>query len=369
MSNNYICFIRSNDMNPDPRVNKYINYLNEINYRYITVGWNRYLSNRVITDYSFNKKAKYGSGYKNVINLIQWNLFIFIVLYKERYNIKTIHSCDFDTIIPSYIFSKLFKKKVIFDIFDLYEDSRNFNNRFIKKIISILEQYFIKKSDIVIICEEERKIQIKGNVKNLIIIPNIPYISNSLLNILNKSKMDIENIVYTENIKIGYLGVLTDDRCIKELLDVIDKNAKFELDIAGFGPLEDICKQMMIKNNRIRYYGKVNYEDGLKMLLQSDYMWAYYSPINNNNKLAAPNKFYESLMLGVPIITSSNTLVGEKVKKYNTGIVINKDDISMLPRFLKKDIKIYKKNCKYYWENYFKEYLKNNISLIYKGKM
>ena len=107
MTNGFVCIIRSNDMNPDPRVSKYINYFNENSIRYIAIGWNRYLSNKVITNYSFNRKASFGSGYKNVLNILLWNIFIFRMLYKERNNIKTIHSCDFDTIIPSFIFAKI----------------------------------------------------------------------------------------------------------------------------------------------------------------------------------------------------------------------------------------------------------------------
>ena len=47
-----------------------------------------------------------------------------------------------------------------------------------------------------------------------------------------------------------------------------------------------------------------------------------YCKSNPNNVCAAPNKFYESLALGKPIITTHGTSIGDKVEKENIGISI-----------------------------------------------
>lgn len=51
-------------------------------------------------------------------------------------------------------------------------------------------------------------------------------------------------------------------------------------------------------------------------------LFAVYNPDVPNNRLSAPNKFYESLALGKPIIVCRGTGIDKLVKKYNLGLSI-----------------------------------------------
>ena len=156
-----IVFLRSLDCNPDPRVQKYCDYLyaNNINYRIVC--WDRSckLKNDHIHSY-YQRKSKYGTGLKNAFGILGFNWYIFCYLLRNKKSYKVIHACDFDTILPAIILKLFFGKKVIYDIFDWFVDSRHFNNRLIKTIILTFERFFLKHSDITIICEEERTEQL-----------------------------------------------------------------------------------------------------------------------------------------------------------------------------------------------------------------
>ena len=55
-------------------------------------------------------------------------------------------------------------------------------------------------------------------------------------------------------------------------------------------------------------YGKLQYSQTLALESQCDIRVATYDPSIRNHKYSAPNKFYESLMLGKPIIMAKDIL-------------------------------------------------------------
>src|SRR5699024_3494791 len=134
-----------------------------------------------------------------------------------------------------------------------------------------------------------------------------------------------ENIIYVHNtpqyqefpskeenktnskMKIAYIGILGEGRMIHELLDIVSRNNIYELHIGGFGQLEDVVRKYSNKYPNIIYYGKTSYEKTMLIESKCDILTALYDPSVKNHKYAAPNKFYESLMLGKPVIMIENT--------------------------------------------------------------
>lgn len=312
-----IYILRSNDLNPDPRVDKYVHFFKHEGLPYRLVGWNREAAkiNAPHTDY-YNHYATYGSGLKNLWGMICWNIFLFVYLFRRRKYIKVIHACDFDTIMPALLMKLFVNMTVIFDVFDWYTDSRNINNRLIKLALCSLEKVAVRKSDYIIICEPERIVQL-GNVNQAKVltmpnIPDFPVTSGDMGRSFNSH----------QEVSIGYVGILSRFRGLEALLKVVSEMPTVTLHIAGFGELESMVLEYANHYHNILFEGKVAYEQGLSILASSDCIYAMYYTNVKNHILAAPNKFYESLYLGRPLITTIGTLVGEKVQKYDSGFVI-----------------------------------------------
>lgn len=339
MSKKRILLIRSQDILTDSRVHRYEDWFIKNNIKYKILGWDRKNKNIVRDNTIFCRvNAGYKLGYKGIKYRIKWNIFILKYLIKNHKEYDIIHACDFDTIVPSLIM-KLFKKYVIFDIFDWFSDEVKTGKKVIDLAINILEKISTKISDLTIICEEERLNQIKIMPKNYIVVPNIPNID------LNKITFD--DSTKKSKIKVSYVGGLYPDRGINELLEVISNLKNIELNIAGFGNqvIENNVKNFSEKYDNIIYYGKVDYEKAINIMSKSDFIYAMYYKYNKNNIYAAPNKFYEAIFLQKPIITTTGTLVGDKVKKYKTGYVIEEGEenlLNLLKNLRKRDIDDYK---------------------------
>ena len=348
-----VIFLRSTDGNPDSRLQKYLDCLSINNISYLVLCWDRFLKFEDNKNFTyFHKKAEYGSGMKNIGKLILFNLFLFKQLYKRRKTYNVIHACDFDTILPAIFMKLICRKKVIYDIFDWFVDSRELHNPFIKRIILQFEKYSLKKADITIICEEERRKQLCIQPKTLWVLPNIPYFSCNIESI-NKS--------INKPINISYVGVLTRHRGLEKILEIVSQNPhSLTLEIAGFGELEKLIIQYKKKYSNITFHGSVPYEKGLAIMNQSDLILAIYETDIPNHIYAAPNKYYEGLFLGIPILTTQKTFVGEKTEKYKTGFSVG-ESFAELNTFFDSisidEIRLRGENANHLWKDSYSNFV------------
>lgn len=310
-------FIRSNPVSPDSRVEKEVKSLRENNIKPIVLAWDReanynekaFILRDDIPIIRRGFKASFGEGFKNIIPFLKFQLFIFKWLIKNRNEYDIIHACDFDTAFTASCANFFLKKKFIFDIFDYL--STNPNGLF-KKIIKKLEDGIINNADATIICTEDRLNQIKDSKPNkVVVIHNTP----ESVNYCFKKPQ--------QKIKIVYVGILQDYRLLKEMSNVIRNRRDCELHIAGFGIYSNYFDELSQKNDNIHFYGKISYDETIKLESNCDIMLALYDPKIGNHIYAAPNKFYESLMLGKPVIMVRGTGMSSIVDKYKIGECID----------------------------------------------
>lgn len=364
-----IILIRSNDANPDPRLQKYINYLELYNIEYKVIAWNREcnLIDRKNFIY-FNKKSQFGLGYRNITNKLSWFLFIINQLYKNKKDYKVIHACDLDTMIPSYISKIILKKKIIFDVFDWI--SQDEGKGFILKMLSYIENTLFRKADYAILCEEYRIKQVKKKYRrNYLVLPNIPDIEfrndNEVQQIIEEQRTNYKFV-------LCYVGVFDSNRGLEDILNFVSKHPNFIINIGGFGKLKNLVLEKSRAYENIIYWGKVDYNKGLNIMKHSDIILAFYYLSNPVHKYAAPNKYYESLFLGKPILTNKYTELATKIMSYNTGIVID-EGLEAINNFFENvyktvDLETIGMNASVVWDeiylNYTQDFMEKEYSKI-----
>lgn len=97
-------------------------------------------------------------------------------------------------------------------------------------------------------------------------------------------------------------------------------------------------------------------------MANSDIIVAIYEKSVLNNVYAAPNKYYEGLYLGKPILTTKGTLVGKHTEQYNTGFVIG-ETLEEMESFFKQNklkyrIMEYGQNAKKVWNEKYSNYVR-----------
>lgn len=319
-----IMYVRSTGIYSCSRATKEITTFLRAGYRVLAVGWDREGNSeekclQVFHDYlgqirffMFDSQIKDHVGFKNIDKLYRWLKYVEEILKKNQSEIDIVHACNLDSILFCYKKCKKYGIKVVYDIFDYYVDNHTLIPSFVRPIIEALEIAIINHAHVTVICTEERREQIaKSKPKKLIVIHNTPEV-----------EMLKNEIVYD----YFYCGTFAIQRLIEEILTEYKNNSDLKIGFAGYGLLKDQAVAVAKEYENFTYLGQVMYKDCLENESMAICLSAIYDPSQNrNHRLCAPNKFYESLALGKPIIVCRGTGIDRIVEENDIGIVIDYD--------------------------------------------
>ena len=365
-----VYLIRCNDIVSDPRAMKYIHYLRKQGHDFKLVGWDRDNKEEATPEtLYYKKKAGHNvGGMKAAFNRIGWMRYVLRQLRQIPKGKVFLHCCDLDAAFPAAIYKKFFNRDafILFDVFDWFSASMSNQNLIIREAFLWMEKVSMKWTDHYLICEPEREEQFpcKVDENKLSILPNIPYFEDD--SFLRKDK----GFTFSNSLPVfSYVGYFSNERCIDEIISLAGEG-KINLLIAGYGS-ESIEQHLQELHNcaNIKYFGKVKYADGLRIMYNSDIVYAMYSKVIPNHIYAAPNKYYESMFLGKSIFTTQGTIVGDKVLKNGLGYVSeeSKDEILGTINKIKHD-EMGKKGeyAHKLWESTFSAYTENFMKTTYE---
>lgn len=352
-----VLFIRSFTPDFDGKFHKYQQALSEKNTSWHFLGWDR--NGKFVSKYTdkvslYRKKGLLGGGWKNIINIILWNLFIVKYMYINRKNFTSVHIIDFDSAILAFPMAKILRKNIIFDVYDKYTSMRSFP-KFLKLIIDKYERWMLENSDLAILADESRLEQHSISFQdNLLILENVPKqieLSPSILGL----KQDPNQLF------IGYFGVLEkDNRGLEDVVEAVLKLESWVFHVAGYGELEEFFREISEKYPaKVKFYGSQTSIDGLGIMNNMDVLLGLYYRNVPNHLYAAPNKYFEHLMLGKPLLTTIGTPPGNKVVESDTGWAIEEGVLSLHRILSCIDSRyLYEKglNAQRIWGNHFQNY-------------
>lgn len=367
-----ISYIRSSGIYYDSRAIKEIKALAEKGYMIEVIGWDRtgLSANKcqeVFADYIdrvnfhlFDIPVTH-LGFKNIIIFLKWMCYIYrkLVLLNNSHKLFAIHSCDFDTGFVAQKYALKNNIHFVYDIFDYYSDSHAMP-RLLRLIISYLENKIITESEVTIICTEERREQIKNTHPSKIVV------------IYNSPDIEEDNKVTKKEYDYVYCGTLADGRLVREILENYEFHSNIKMVFGGTGKYSELCRYLDNKYDNFKYVGVVKYSEVLRLERKSKVISAIYDPSKRNHRLCAPNKFYEALAIGVPVIVCRGTGIDSIVDYNKIGYVINYDVeefYQSLERLIKVDEtshQINKRSRKIYNAKYKWKYMKEKLIRLYE---
>jgi glycosyltransferase involved in cell wall biosynthesis len=361
-----ILYIRADTYDATPAIPRALIAAEHIFNKSIILSWNRggtkerAMDAKIISNlFIFNKKAKHRSLFYFILT-INFQYWAFKKMMKYDYDV--IQALDIESMIPSVVASIIRRKLLIYDIRDpialdikspsnLLKVNGTFIGNLLDKCIYIIDWLLMSMSSGYILPNKELN-QYLGRwgrqTKKILYIPNTCY---DFLNNLDKNFNIINN---SQNVmRMAYLGCMGIDRGSKFLIEFCRNNiGSVELLVAGnIRDQNDINEFENIPN--ITYLGQLNYIEALTLIKQVDALPILYNPMIKLHKMMYPTKFYESMMVGTPIIVSKGMLgLEDKVIRKNVGYVIDYNDIMQLKNALEK-IKINKSDLEFNCRKYF----------------
>ncbi len=330
----------------DQAINKYCKTLTENGYEVDLLVWDR---KNNLEDSNFNEGYKIYPFRLNApldnclvaFYLPFWWMYVFYFLLMKKSDI--VHLSDMDTLIPG-IFIKCFKRvKIVYTIFDFYADNFgaiNFQplSYLLCKIVESTEIFFIKFCDLLTIVDESRLAEVRGAKIN-----NVIYLYNSPPDIITEKTLVIKPP--PQQINIFYTGLISRMRGIQYMIESIQNLADVKLTLGGYLVNKDIFPEDLTNIRNVEYLGWIpSYSRVLELTMRSDLLFRFSDPRHPKTKNESPNKLFEAMMCGKPIIVSDHSSMADIVKNEKCGIVIPFGDVKAIQNaieFLRNNPELY----------------------------
>jgi glycosyltransferase involved in cell wall biosynthesis len=311
-----VVVLRSNPVAPDPRVEKTARALHALGYRVRVVAWDRlaHLPPWETRDFGDIARlpipAAFGQGVRNAPHQLRWQAALAGWLWRHRQTITHLHACDFDTILPALWLRRLTGARVIYDIFDFYADT--LTQPALRAVLGRWDGWAISQADAVIVADERRLSQITiGHPRQVAVIYNSPEAIALPPPPLRRA-----------GLRVGYIGILQRVRGLPVLLEVLARHPEWELVLGGFGGDEAEITTLARRLGNVDFVGRVDYAEALRLYAGVDVILSTYDPRIPNHRLASPNKLFEALMLGKPLVAAQGTGMDELVAEEALGWVV-----------------------------------------------
>jgi glycosyltransferase involved in cell wall biosynthesis len=263
-----------------------------------------------------------------ILKYIEWAVKIFLMYINKK--VDVVHCHDLNT-LPVGVLFKLFKSsKLIYDAHELETETCNLKG-FRKKMTKILERRLIYFPDkIITVSDSIANWYFENyNCSDISVIKNIP-MEKEQLSKSNDWLKDKLNIKKTDILFI-YLGGFSKGRGIENLLDIfsklpIDKHVLF----MGYGVLEPYIKRYESKYFNIHRLDAVPSNKVLEYTSCADVGIYLMENACKNHFYSLPNKVFEYLKSGVPVITSNFPDQRKIVEKYDCGWVLKEEKNSIV---------------------------------------
>ncbi len=345
----------TNDISTDQRVHKVCTYLIKKGFEIEVYG--RLLPDTFEVDRDYKIIRKQHLFNNNFLFYAEFNIRLFFYLLFRKYNY--ILSNDLDTLPACYIGAKFSKAKLVYDSHEYFTETPELQGRrFVRNFWELVEKMLLPKvKNVITVSQPIANIYRKKYNIDISVLRNMPSLNREFV---------VEEVEFpTKNKVILYQGVLNPGRGLKPMIKALDYLEGIDLVIIGFGKVKDelisfVKAQKM--EERVFFLGRVPYEKLPNYSKIADIGMVLEEPLGKSFEFSLPNKLFDFIHVGLPIIASPLIEVKKIVEKYNVGLVIenfNPKHIAttvlrlLNDKELRNQIKLNQDDCKreLSWEN------------------
>ncbi len=265
---------------------------------------------------------------KGFLFYAEYNIRLFFYLLFHKADVLV--SNDLDTLLPNYIISKLKNQELFYDTHEYFTGVPELSDRrIVRGIWEKLEQLLFRGLQHVYTVNQsiadlyEKKYMIKPAV-----IRNVPERREAFH--VRKGSESLATVPYI----IIYQGAVNRDRGLEEMIDAMNLIPDARLLIVGAGDVLDALKKRVISLNlggKVTFTGKVPFGELSKYTDTATIGLCIEKDTNINYRYCLPNKLFDYIQAGVPVLSSPLVEIRNIVDKYDVGSYIkshNAEDIA-----------------------------------------
>lgn len=341
----------SNDLSSDQRVHKVCSTLCKDGHAVSLIGRKLKTSPQLLTrNYTtFRLHLLFNKG-PLFYFFLNFQLF-FKLLFKQ---IDILWSNDLDTLPANYLVSKIRNIPLVYDSHEYFTEVPELINRpKIKGIWEKIEKLILPQLKYAItVSDSIAKAYYNKYGIEMVLVRNFPYL------------MDYHSNHKADNIFIIYQGALNLGRGIEDMIRAMNYLPNVSLKIAGTGDIENELKELAQQLNlesRVKFLGRLSFTDLKDLTAKASLGLSLEEDLGLNYRFALPNKVFDYIHSGVPVLYSPLPEISKLLSQYVLGEALESREperlAAQIDRMLHSDQRaIWKTECEraakeFNWQN------------------
>ena len=275
-------------------------------------GWNRKVNENSFLQDDDLAYLLSGGGYggrRLLFYYLRWMIKLFKRAFREDFSKYTaVIVINFDSALPIYLASKIKRINYIYEIHDEFALSYNFPS-IIKSAVRKIDHALMRNSRFVVHVDSNR---VSYKKCDSIVLENSP---EDFYHGLERQYEDIKH-------QFAVIGNISPTRGIEEIIRFANNNRGIEFLVVGkFYDSE--LKDSLLSLPNLVYADYMPQEELYGLMKHCCGIFSLYDPKLEINRLAASNKVYDAMMMGIPVITNHEVINSSFIHNEGIGIVIN----------------------------------------------
>ncbi len=305
----------TSDLETDKRVARTCEALHEENYDVIVIG-RRKRSSSALKKQNYKCRRMRMLFEKEIWFYAEFNLRLFFYLLFHRADI--LYANDLDTLLPNFLISKIKRIPIIYDSHEYFTEVPELaENTFAKRFwLRIEEWIFPKLKNVITVCDSIARIYVQKYRVQVHVIRNLPLMSDCEKH---------PNIHFLENETrkiLLYQGAVNKDRGLEEAISAMQFLENAYLIIIGIGDEYKNLQEKVVRENlsdRVLFMGRIPYDELSSYTCRADIGLSLEKPTNLNYRYCLPNKLFDYIHGGVPVLVSDLPEMRNIVELYHVG--------------------------------------------------
>lgn len=313
-----------NDLVTDQRVNKSCLTLQQMGYEVLLVG-RKQRKSPPMDERPYHTKRMKLLFEKGPLFYAEYNTRLFFYLLFHKANLLL--SNDLDTALPNYFISKLKGIRMIYDSHEYFTETPELVGRpRVQRVWKYIEGFVVPRlKEMITVCDSiaelfEEKYKVKCHV-----IRNIPP-RKTLPSQGDKRSLDLPEDKHLLVLQGSGINI---QRGAEELVEAMRYLDDCFLMVIGDGDVLPTLKQMTADlhiDDRVRFLPRMPYAEMMAYTQLAELGFVLDKDTNLNYRFCLPNKLFDFIQAGVPVVASNLVEVGKIIKKYDIGLFIPDHD-------------------------------------------
>jgi len=307
----------TNDLVTDQRVHKTCVTLKEMGFDILLVG-------RKLKDSLPMNSRNYGHHRmkmlftKGALFYAEFNIRLFFFLLTNKFDVLT--SNDLDTLLANFLISKIKKKPLVYDSHEYFTEVPELIYRpHVQRIWKTIEEWiFPKLTDTFTVNNSIATLFEKKYGVRPYIVRNIPS-KTEIVKTKSRKELGLPEDKFLIIIQGSGINV---QRGTEEVVEAMKFLNNAILVIVGSGDVLDTLKEMSNQDNikgKVIFIPRQEYSSLMQFTLNADIGLTVDKDTNLNYRFSLPNKLFDYIRAGIPVLASDLVEIKKIITKYDIG--------------------------------------------------